>query len=72
MAATNALAAANMALAGFDSLIPIDEVIVAMSEVGKQMPRELCCTGLGGIAICPSSKAIEKRLESQGSNYRLQ
>ena len=72
MAATNALAAANMALAGFDSLIPIDEVIVAMSEVGKQMPRELCCTGLGGIAICPSSKAIEKRLESHRSNYRLQ
>lgn len=62
MAAANALAAANMALAGFDPLIPIDEVIVAMAEVGKQMPRELCCTGLGGIAICLSSKALEKRL----------
>jgi L-serine dehydratase len=65
MAAANAVAAANMALAGFDSLIPIDEVIVAMAEVGKQMPRELCCTGLGGIAICPSSKALEKKLNSQ-------
>jgi L-serine dehydratase len=63
MAAANALASANMALAGFDHLIPIDEVIVAMAKVGKQMPRELCCTGLGGIAICPSSKAIEVRLE---------
>lgn len=63
MAATNALVAANMALAGFDHLIPIDEVIVAMAKVGKQMPRELCCTGLGGIAICPSSKALEARLE---------
>ena len=62
MAAANALAAANMALAGFDPLIPLDEVIVAMAEVGRQMPRELRCTGLGGIAVCPSSKAIEKRL----------
>ncbi len=62
MAAANALASANMALAGFDHLIPIDEVITAMAKVGKQMPRELCCTGLGGIAICPSSKAIEGRL----------
>jgi L-serine dehydratase len=63
MAAANALAAANMALAGFDHLIPLDEVIIAMAEVGKQMPRELCCTGLGGIAICPSSKALELRLK---------
>lgn len=63
MAAANALTAANMALAGFDHLIPIDEVIIAMAEVGKQMPRELCCTGLGGIAICPSSKAIAARLK---------
>jgi L-serine dehydratase len=62
MAAANALAAANMALAGFDPLIPLDEVIVAMAEVGRQMPREVRCTGLGGIAVCPSSKAIEARL----------
>jgi len=62
MAAANALAAANMALAGFDHLIPIDEVIVAMARVGKQLPRELRCTGLGGISICPTSKALKKDL----------
>jgi L-serine dehydratase len=65
MAATNAIAAANMALAGFDHLIPIDEVITAMATVGKQMPRELCCTGLGGIAICPSSKTLEAQMASR-------
>ena len=70
MAATNAIAAANMALAGFDHLIPIDEVIIAMARVGRQMPRELCCTGLGGIAICPSSKAIEAQLEARASQHR--
>jgi L-serine dehydratase len=64
MAAANAIAAANMALAGFDHLIPIDEVIVAMAAVGKQLPRELCCTGLGGLAICPSSRELEARLSA--------
>jgi L-serine dehydratase len=64
MAAVNALASANMALAGFDSLIPINEVIDAMNEVGKLMPRQLCCTGLGGLAVSPTSRAIEIRLES--------
>jgi L-serine dehydratase len=67
MAAANAMAAANMALAGFNHLIPIDEVIVAMDEVGKQMPRELCCTGLGGIAVCPTSKRIEEQLEAKAA-----
>jgi L-serine dehydratase len=68
MAAANALAAANMALAGFDPLIPLDEVIVAMAEVGRQMPRELRCTGLGGIAVCPSSQAIEVRMAEAEQN----
>jgi L-serine dehydratase len=69
MAAANAMAAANMALAGFNHLIPIDEVIVAMSAVGKQMPRELCCTGLGGIAVCPTSKKIEEQLDAKAADH---
>jgi L-serine dehydratase len=60
--ATNAIASADMAIAGFQHLIPLDEVIAAMAQVGKAMPRELCCTGLGGLAITPTSKKIEQRL----------
>jgi len=62
MAAANALACANMALAGFDQVIPLDEVIETAKQVATQMPRELRCTALGGLSITPTSLAIEKKL----------
>lgn len=62
MAASNALACANMALAGYDPLIPFDEVIETAKQVALQMPRELRCTALGGLSITPTAKAIEQRL----------
>ena len=62
MAASNALSCANMALAGFDPLIPLDEVIGAAKQVSAMMPREHRCTSLGGLAITPASLEIEKRL----------
>lgn len=64
LAASNALAAANMALADFDPLIPLDEVIDAAKAVSEKMPREHRCTSLGGLAVTPTSLAIEKRLAS--------
>ncbi|MFO8027263.1 MAG: L-serine ammonia-lyase, iron-sulfur-dependent, subunit alpha [Opitutales bacterium] len=64
MAANNALSSANMALAGYDPLIPMDEVVRSMNEVAHQMPRELRCTNLGGLAITPTSKKIGERLKS--------
>lgn len=60
--ATNALACANMAMAEYNHLIPLDEVIETMNRVGRAMPRELRCTALGGLAISPAAKKIEKRL----------
>jgi L-serine dehydratase len=62
MAAANALTCANMALADFDPVIPLDEVIETMDRVGKSLPRELRCTALGGLSITPTSKAIERNL----------
>ena len=46
----NALIAADMALAGITNQIPADETIEAMRSIGKQMPRELRETGIGGTA----------------------
>ncbi len=63
MAASNALACANMALADFAHLIPLDQVISAMDEIAGGMPHELRCTGLGGLSVTKASKAIEARLE---------
>jgi L-serine dehydratase len=64
MAASNALSCANMALAGYDPLIPLDEVIDAAKAVAERMPREHRCTSLGGLAVTPTSREIEKRLAS--------
>jgi L-serine dehydratase len=60
--ASNALVSANMALAGYDHLIPLDEVLDAHREVSESMARELRCTALGGLSITPTSKAIQARL----------
>ncbi len=62
MAASNALSCANMALANFDPLIPLDEVIDAAKAVSERMPREHRCTSRGGLAVTPTSLEIEKRL----------
>jgi L-serine dehydratase len=66
MAAANALACANMALADYDPVIPLDEVIETMDRVGKSLPRELRCTALGGLSITRTSREIERRLKGSG------
>jgi L-serine dehydratase len=65
MAASNALACANMALAGYDPVIPLDEVIETMDRVGKSLPRELRCTALGGLSVTRTSRTIEAKLNTQ-------
>jgi L-serine dehydratase len=68
MAGLNAMAAANMALAGYEHLVPFDEVVDAMDQVGKALPRELCCTGLGGLATTPTAQRIETRINGRCVN----
>jgi L-serine dehydratase len=65
MAASNALSCANMALSDYEALIPFDEVVMTMKEVGDAMTHELKCTGLGGLAATPAAKAIEKKLKEK-------
>ncbi len=65
MAASNALACANMALADYDPVIPLDEVIDAAKRVAGQMPREHRCTGLGGLSVTRTSKALEQQLAAR-------
>ena len=65
MAASNALSCANMALADYDHLIPLDEVIETMYQVGQSIPNTLRCTNLGGLSITKTAKEIEQRLETK-------
>ena len=62
LAASNAVSCANMALAGYDPVIPLDEVIHTMDAVGKRIPCEFRCTALGGLSVTETSKQIEKKL----------
>jgi L-serine dehydratase len=52
-----------MAVAGYDPLIPLDEVIETMDRVGRSLPHELRCSALGGLSTTPTSLDIEKQLE---------
>ncbi len=65
MAAANALASANMTLADYDPVIPLDEVIETADRVGRSLPRELRCTALGGLSITSTSRNLEKRLRTE-------
>jgi L-serine dehydratase len=60
--AVNAIASADMAVAGIHSQIPPDEVIDAMREIGEALPRSLRETGEGGLAATPTGQEIMNRL----------
>ncbi len=62
MAASNAIVSANMIVTGFDPMIPLDEVIKSMWDVGNMLPRELRCTGLGGLCVTKTGLKIGKEL----------
>jgi L-serine dehydratase len=68
--AMNALASAEMALAGIESAIPPDEVLDAMREVGLSLPVSLRETGEGGLAATSTGKAIRQKIRGQGSGVR--
>lgn len=57
-AAMQAIAAAEMALAGLDFPVPADEVIDIMGEVGRRMPAAYRETAQGGLAASPSARRL--------------
>lgn len=61
--AVNAMSAADMALAGIKSVIPADQVIDAMKEVGDLMDVSLRETGRGGLAATKCAIEITKKIQ---------
>jgi L-serine dehydratase len=68
LGAVNALAAADMALAGVRSVIPSDEVIGVMLEVGSKMPSEHRETALGGLAQTPKGRKLTEQIKASKSS----
>ena len=60
-----ALTAMEMALAGMHSVIPADEVIEAMGQIGKLLPESLRETSLAGLAVTPTAQRITEEMEKK-------
>lgn len=61
-AAIIALLVADMALSGIKSVIPVDEVIDAMAEIGQAISPALRETAMGGLAMTPTGLACTERI----------
>ena len=54
--AVHAFLAAGLALAGARTILPLDDVILAMRDIGRRMPRALRETSEGGLADTPTAR----------------
>lgn len=62
LGSSQAFISADMALAGIKSVIPADEVVHAMYQVGRQMPSIFKETAEGGLAMTPTGQRLTKEI----------
>ena len=63
--AVNAVSCADMALAGIESRVPVDQVIDCMGDVGRRLPVEFRETALGGLAATPFGQAVKEQMQNK-------
>ena len=68
--AVHGLTAAQLALAGVDSVIPMDEIVEAMVRIGRALPRGLKETAEGGLATTLTGCEIGQRLKDEANQRR--
>ncbi|MDD3013214.1 MAG: L-serine ammonia-lyase, iron-sulfur-dependent, subunit alpha [Candidatus Gastranaerophilales bacterium] len=61
--AIHAVSASELALAGVETVIPMDEIVVAMKQIGYLMSPDLKESSDGGLATTETGQSIAKRLE---------
>jgi L-serine dehydratase len=66
------LTAAQLAMAGVESVIPMDEVVEAMVRIGRALPRGLKETAEGGLATTATGCAIGDRLKDEANQRRAE
>lgn len=59
----NSMICADMVLAGVNSLLPYEEVLMAANEVGNALPYTLKETSLGGVATSDTGIKVRKQFE---------
>lgn len=62
LGSSQAFISADMALAGIESVIPPDEVVAAMYQVGHQMPSMFRETAEGGLAMTPTAQKLTQSI----------
>ena len=70
--AVHGLTAAQLALAGVESVIPMDEVVEAMVRIGRSLPRGLRETAEGGLATTITGANIAQRLKEEANQRRAE
>lgn len=70
--AVHGLTAAQLALAGVESVIPMDEIVEAMVRIGRALPRGLRETAEGGLATTDTGRAIAQRLKDDANRRRAE
>jgi L-serine dehydratase len=68
--AVHGLTGAQLALAGVESVIPMDEIVDAMVRIGRALPRGLKETAEGGLATTPTGCSITARLKDEANARR--
>ena len=68
--AVHGLTGAQLALAGVESVIPMDEIIEAMVRIGRALPRGLKETAEGGLATTETGCSITARLKNEANERR--
>ncbi|QNF31475.1 L-serine ammonia-lyase, iron-sulfur-dependent, subunit alpha [Adhaeribacter swui] len=61
-AAAIAFSSAQIAISGVNPVIPVDQCVQALGEVGQSMESRYKETALGGLANMPAGRAIEKKV----------
>jgi L-serine dehydratase len=65
----HAFGASALALSGVESVIPFDEVVGALREIGRKMPRIYKETSEGGLATTPTG--LQFRPEKAKNKLRV-
>lgn len=60
--AVSALTTVDLVMAGVESKIPFDDVVMAMNKVGRSLPSELRETAMGGLAVTPTGLMLKKQI----------